>query len=78
MKKNENAAGQSAGKGESVETSMQKLEEMLSKLEDEDTTLEESFKLYGQGMKLVKEINGKMDQAEKQMIILEGDENAGV
>lgn len=61
----------------SVEDSLEKLEGMLKKLEDEDTPLEESFRLYEQGMKLVKDINLKIDAVEKKMIVLEGaEENA--
>jgi exodeoxyribonuclease VII small subunit len=61
----------------SVEESLEKLEELLKKLEDEDTPLEESFRLYEQGMKLVKDINLKIDAVEKKMIVLEGaEENA--
>jgi len=56
---------------------MKKLDEILKKLEDEDTPLEESFKLYEEGMKLSGEISGRIDAVEKKMIILEGDENAG-
>jgi len=61
----------------SIESSMKKLDEILKKLEDEDTPLEESFKLYEEGMKLSGEISGRIDAVEKKMIILEGDENAG-
>ena len=44
-------------------------------LEDETTPLEASFSLYEKGMALVKEINGRIDRVEKQMIILEGQED---
>ena len=44
-------------------------------LEDEATPLETSFSLYEKGMALVKEINGRIDKVEKQMIILEGQED---
>ena len=44
-------------------------------LEDETTPLEASFSLYEKGIALVKEINGRIDRVEKQMIILEGQED---
>ena len=54
-----------------VEAMLAELEQLLTQLEDENTPLETSFALYEKGMKLVKEINGKIDRVEKQMIVLE-------
>ena len=48
---------------------------MTEQLEDEATPLEASFSLYERGMALVKEINSRIDRVEKQMIILEGQED---
>ena len=63
------------GEKRSVESALQELEGILSKMEDEDTTLESSFSLYEKGMRLVKEINDRIDRVEKQMIILEGEDH---
>ena len=54
---------------------LEELEKVLEQLEDETTPLEASFSLYEKGMALVKEINGRIDRVEKQMIILEGQED---
>ena len=48
------------------------LEAVIMKMESEDS-LEESFKLYHQGMDMLKLCNDKIDKVEKQMLML--DEN---
>ena len=58
-----------------VEMQLEELEKVLEQLEDETTPLETSFSLYERGMALVKEINSRIDKVEKQMIILEGQED---
>ena len=58
-----------------VEMQLEELEKVLEQLEDEATPLEASFSLYEKGMALVKEINSRIDKVEKQMIILEGQED---
>ncbi len=58
-----------------VETLLKSLEEILQKLESGDTPLEESFRLYEGGMRLVKEINAKIDRIEKKMITLDGEDH---
>ena len=58
-----------------VETLLKNLEEILQKLESGDTPLEESFRLYEGGMRLVKEINAKIDRIEKKMITLDGEDH---
>ena len=58
-----------------VEMQLEELEKVLEQLGDEATPLETSFSLYERGMALVKEINSRIDRVEKQMIILEGQED---
>ncbi len=53
-----------------LETAFEELEEVLKKLEEEDITLEESFDLYQEGMKLLKYCNKSIDKVEKQLIVL--------
>ena len=48
-----------------------KLDEVAGKLEAGDTSLEESFRLYQEGMKLLKQCNDKIDTVEKQVLVLE-------
>ncbi len=57
----------------SVEESFARLDEMVRALESEDVTLEESFRLYQDGMKLLKHVGGKLDGYEKKMQILTED-----
>lgn len=62
-----------------IEENFQKLDEIIAALEESDVTLEQSFKLYNEGMKLVKSCNTQLDKVEKQMIILgENGEDDGV
>ena len=67
-----------AGK-KTLETAFEQLETAISKLENEDMSLEQSFKLYTEGVKLVKYCNDEIDKVEKQMIELKaGDETDGI
>lgn len=57
-------------KEQTLDQSFEKLEEMIGKLEQEDISLEESFKLYKEGMKLIKACNDKIDKVEKEVLKL--------
>lgn len=57
-----------------LETSFQELNDIVSKLEKEEISLEDSFKLYQEGMELLKNCNTSIDKVEKQLIIL-GEKN---
>ena len=61
---------------QSIEETFAQLDELLEKLEATDTSLEESFACYEAGMKLVKACSDKIDKVEKQMMILQGGEEA--
>ncbi|MCH5212845.1 MAG: exodeoxyribonuclease VII small subunit [Oscillospiraceae bacterium] len=52
------------------EDSMTELENVVSKLEAGDVTLDESLKLFEQGIKLAKSCRKKLDEAEKKVKIL--------
>ncbi|MCI8295981.1 MAG: exodeoxyribonuclease VII small subunit [Lachnospiraceae bacterium] len=54
-----------------VEESFAKLEQLLDKLEDEDSSLEEAFSYYKRGIELVQSCSAQIDKVEKQMIILQ-------
>lgn len=56
----------------SIEQTFEELNQLIEKLESADTSLEESFACYEAGMKLVKACGEKIDQVEKQMIVLQG------
>ena len=55
------------------ETLFGHLEEVIGKLEGEDVNLEESFRLYQEGMTLLNRCNSAIDRVEKKVLIL--DEN---
>lgn len=54
-----------------LEEAFGKIEELLGKLNDRDVSLEESFALYQEGMKLLKQCNEKIDRVEKQMLLID-------
>ncbi len=59
-----------------LEDNFNKLEAIVDKLENEEMTLEESFKAYEQGMKLLSDCNKEIDKVEKKIIVLqEGTDN---
>lgn len=53
-------------------TMFEKLEEVIGNLEGKDTSLEESFALYSQGMEMVKECSKTIDDIEKKVMVLDG------
>jgi len=52
------------------EDAMNKLEKIVSKLEEGDIPLEESLKLFEEGIRLSRFCNQKLDEAEKRVEIL--------
>ncbi len=56
------------------EKSIKELEEIVAKLENGDTTLDESLELFEKGIKLSKECNRMLDNAEKKVSVLIGGE----
>ncbi len=57
----------------SLEEAFSKLDVLAQKLEDRETSLEDSFLLYQQGMELLKLCNGKLDTVEKKMLQMNED-----
>lgn len=54
----------------SLEENFAKIEELLTVLEAEETTLEESFGYYQEGMKLLKTCSDTIDAVEKKVLKL--------
>ena len=50
-----------------IEESFARLDEMVKQMDSEDISLEESFRLYEEGMKLLFAVGGKIDAVEKKM-----------
>ena len=59
----------------SYEEALKKLEEIASKLEKGDLTLDESIEAFRKGMELSKYCAGKLDEAEKKISIFIENEN---
>jgi exodeoxyribonuclease VII small subunit len=53
-----------------LEESFEKLNHILEELEKPEVTLEASFTLYQEGMKLLKSCNDSIDKVEKELITL--------
>ena len=48
------------------------LDDLIDKLESGQGSLEDAFKNYEEGMKLVKSCNEKIEKIEKQILVLSG------
>lgn len=59
----------------SFETSLSALEKIVRKLEEGDLTLEESLKLFEDGVRLSRECQERLSQAERRIEILLKDED---
>lgn len=51
-----------------LEETFELLEEKLESLESEDISLEDSFKIYKEGMDLLKQCHEKIDYVEKKVL----------
>lgn len=54
---------------------MIKLEDITNKLENEKLSLDESVKLFEEGMEISKQCNNKLEDAEKKITILINENN---
>ena len=59
--------------GRTLQEMLKTLDEQIRALESEDISLEDSFVVYEQGMKLIKECNDKIDRVEKKVLELNAD-----
>ena len=57
-------------KTKTVDETFAALDEMAEKLESGDVSLEESFSIYQEGMRLLKDVSEAIDGIEKQMLLL--------
>ena len=58
---------------ETLEEVFAQLDDLAGKLEDKETSLEDSFNLYKQGMELLKFCSDKLDTVEKKMLQMNED-----
>lgn len=61
---------QAENQEKTLEEAFAELDQMLMKLSDKDTALEESFQVYAEGTRLLKYCNEKLDKVEKKMLVL--------
>lgn len=54
-----------------LEEVFSQLDTVIQDMEREDISLEESFRLYHEGMQMLKVCNEKIDTVEKKMLILD-------
>jgi len=60
-------------KDNSFELKLKKLEEIVNKLEDENTPLEESIKLFEEGVNISKELNEKLIEIKGKIEVIKKD-----
>ena len=53
-----------------LEETFAKLEEAIEQLEKENISLEQSFQVYQEGMKLIQTCNDKINKVEKAVLVL--------
>ncbi len=56
-----------------LEESFEVLDSIIEDLQSGELTLEESFKKYEEGMKLIKSCNDSIDKVEKKLLVINGD-----
>lgn len=54
-----------------LEQAFDQIEELVNRLGDREVSLEDSFTLYQEGMKLLKRCSEKIDRVEKQMLLID-------
>lgn len=53
-----------------LEMALKELNEIISKMDQQEIPLEESFELYNQGIKLVEYCNSKIEKVEKEIKVI--------
>lgn len=64
---------ESTAKDMTLEEAFGRLDGVVKRLESQEITLEESFKVYQAGMNLLKTCNEKIDRVEKKMLMMDED-----
>ena len=62
-----------AEKTKTIEEMLADVDEIIEQMESGEIPLEDSFKIYEKGMKLIQTINSKIDKVEKKIIELDPD-----
>ena len=61
-------------KSVSIEENFEQLEDIIGRLESNELSLEEAFKVYETGIKLTAQCSKQLDKVEKQLITLRNDQ----
>ncbi|MBR6382342.1 MAG: exodeoxyribonuclease VII small subunit [Lachnospiraceae bacterium] len=59
-----------SGEKPTLEQNLERLDELIAVLEDEETGLEDAFHTYKEGMELIRVCNAQIDTVEKQVLQL--------
>lgn len=73
MEKNNDQAGKQEQDDQSIEKTLKELESIIEKMEDRDSSLEDTFALYESGMRMVRACSEKIEKVEKKIEILSED-----
>ena len=60
----------------SIEEAFERMDEIIEQMQSGELSLEDSFKKYEEGMKLVKTCSESIDKVEKKLITLENNSGA--
>lgn len=60
----------------SIEEAFERMDEIIEQMQSGELSLEDSFKKYEEGMKLVKTCSESIDKVEKKLITLENHSGA--
>ncbi len=55
----------------SIEENFEQLEAIIKEMQSEETSLDKSFELYNNGLKLIQDCNRQIDTIEKKIKIIE-------
>ena len=58
----------------SLERAFEQLDEMIGRLQDQETTLSDAVNTYRDGMELCRKCTEMIDLAQKQVLVLSGEE----
>lgn len=64
-----------ATESKSIEQSFEEINAIIEQMDNDDTSLEQSFKMYEKAMKLVKQCNARIDKVEKKINVIENGRN---
>ena len=69
----EDGSGNPGESGPALEELFSRLDQIMETMERRDISLEDSFRNYREGMKLLEQCNAKIDRIEKKILVMNGD-----